>query len=88
MSRCHLAARASGSDAPAWAANSESMPRMFSRCVAQASRSGVVGLVELEQHVDERAALEVLLLEPLVEHVEDGEQAPGPILRPGLGLRS
>jgi hypothetical protein len=29
---------------------------------------------ELEQHVDERAGLEILATEPLVEGVEDGEQ--------------
>ena len=47
-----------------------------------------VGSVELEEHVDERAPLEVLLMEPLVEEVEDGQElflggVPSPL---GLGL--
>ena len=61
---------------------------MFFEVSGAGQAQGVVGLVELEQNVDERAALEVLLLEPLVEHVEDGEQPAGPILGTGLGLRS
>ena len=37
----------------------------------------VVGVGDLEHHVDERAALEVLAREPLAEDVEDRQQAPG-----------
>ena len=33
-----------------------------------------LAIVHLEQDVDERAALEIVLLEPVVEHVEDGQE--------------
>jgi hypothetical protein len=42
----------------------------------------------LEENVDERAALEVVPMKPLVEHVEDGQQALSGrgSAPPGLGL--
>jgi hypothetical protein len=48
--------------------------RMLARCFALAPAHGCRAVVHLQQHVDERAALEVDALEPLVEEVEDREQ--------------
>ena len=43
--------------------------------VLDAGLSRGVSGTQLDQHIDERAAVEVLmLLEPVVEHVEDGQQ--------------
>ena len=39
-----------------------------------AGAAGGVHGAHLEHHVDERARLEVFAMEPLVEHVEDGQQ--------------
>ena len=48
--------------------------RMVFRCSALALPIVVLAVVHLQQDVDERATLEVILLEPLVEEVEDREE--------------
>jgi len=48
---------------------------MFSRWGDAGTSERMLG-THLQQHVDERAGLEVLGVEPLVEHVEDGQQLP------------
>ena len=71
---CHECANCSGSRSPASRASVAMIERMFSRWTALALPIGVLAIVHLEQHVDERATLEVFALEPLVEDVEDRQQ--------------
>ena len=53
---------------------------MVARWSRLARLIGSLGLADLEQDVDERAALEVIALEPPVEYVEDREQPCGRVL--------
>ena len=74
MSTCHDLENDSTSSIPACSASRRTTERMFSRCAALAFPTGSSEIGDLEQDVDERAALEVVAVEPLVEDVEDREQ--------------
>ena len=69
---CHERAKESGSRKPASSASRRTTDRMFSRCRRSPGRRGA--RAHLEQHVDERAGLEVVAPKPLVEDVEDRQQ--------------
>ena len=75
MRMCHCRAKWSGSATPASAASSATKLADPGQLVAARLVDRVLAVVELEQGVDEQAALEAAAPEPGVEHVEDGQQA-------------
>ena len=60
--------------------------RIRARYVDARAVERAVGIADLEQDVDERAALEIVAPEPLVEHVEDREQLLAGLRCPPLDL--
>ena len=59
---------------------------MLARCCDARRARRVAAVVELEHHVDERAALEVVEGEPFAEDVEDRQQTGRRRVRPALDL--
>ncbi len=74
---CHCRANASGSATPASGHERPNASEVFGARVVQ----DMGRVADLQQHVDERTAFEVGLAEPLVENVEDGQQAFAGIAR-------
>jgi hypothetical protein len=99
MRMCHWRAKPSASSHAGLRARPPMKPRISRRLAHALARAPGSRVVELEHHVDERAALEVVAREPLAEDVEDRQQAlrgvaraldgrPAASARPALLARS
>ncbi len=80
MRMCHSRANSSVSTIPASAANEAITLANVGEVATARPMQGAASIVDLEQHVDEEASFERTLAEPLVEHVEDGEQSLGRLI--------